>query len=351
MTPHAPAALLEPVTVPGLGTLKNRVVMSAMTRSFATADHLCTPEIASYYERRAASGVGLILTEGIIVHPSGDGYNTVTHLHTQAQADSWRQAVAAVQRHGTRIYAQLWHCGRISHSDYTAGFDVVSSTDKPAAGMNRQNGKPFGVPRALRPDEMPAIHEMFCHSAELAFQAGFDGIQLHMGHGYLVDQFLDGHVNDRTDAYGGSVENRCRFALELLEAVMARLGTERVMVRISPSRMMGGLYEWPDMDAMLDTLIAGFSRLGLRQLDVSCANADYFQTSGKVIRRIRSRWPHLLVGGASLSIDAAESEISEGHVDLVTWGRALLANPDFVQRVSRDEPLRPFAEPMRITLV
>jgi 2,4-dienoyl-CoA reductase-like NADH-dependent reductase (Old Yellow Enzyme family) len=345
-----PHLLSVPESLPIKG-LKNRVVMSAMTRSFATTNHLCTSDIAAYYERRAEAGVGLILTEGIIVHPSGDGYNTVTHLHNETQADSWRQAVDAVHRHGTKIYAQLWHCGRISHPDYTSGFDVVSSTDKPASGVNRQNGEPFGTPRALRADEMAAIYGMFCHSVDLAFHAGFDGVELHMGHGYLVDQFLDARVNDRTDAYGGSVDGRCRFALELLSAVVARFGTDRVMVRISPSRMMGGLYEWPDLDDMLDTLITGFLKLGLVQLDVSCANADYFQTSGKVIRLIRARWPHLIVGGASLSIDAAEREISEGHVDLVTWGRALLANPDFVRRVAKGEQLRPFEESMRSSLI
>lgn len=337
----------ETTIIPGL---KNRVVMAAMTRSFATPEHLCTPDMTAYYQRRAEAGVGLILTEGIIIHPSADGYNTVPYLHTVDQAESWKPTVDAVHQHGSKIYAQLWHCGRISHADYTNGYDVVSSTSQAAAGINRQNGKSFGEPRALRADEMAGIYEMFCDSAELAFSAGFDGIQLHMGHGYLVDQFLDSRINQRTDNYGGSVENRCRFALELLERVIAKFGTERVMVRISPSRMMGGLYEWPDLDDMLKTLIAGFVRLGLKQLDVSCANSDYVQTSGKIVQMIRPLWPHLVIGGASLSVEAAEKEIAEGHLDLVTWGRAILANPDFVRRVGAGEPLRPFEDSMRTTL-
>lgn len=330
--------------------LKNRVVMAPMTRSFSTSDHLCTADMVDYYERRARSGVGLILTEGIIIHPSADGYNNVPYLHTIEQADSWRQAVTAVQKYDTKIYAQLWHCGRISHTDYTNGFDVVSSTDKAADGINRQNSKPYGVPRPVRIDEVNEIYDMFCASADLAFSAGFDGVQLHMGHGYLVDQFLDARINDRTDQYGGSVENRCRFALELLEAVISRFGNDRVMVRISPSRMMGGLYDWPDLDAMVDTLISGFLRIGLKQLDVSCANADYMQTSGRVIRQIRPLWPHLLIGGASLALDAAETEIQEGYLDLVTWGRAILANADFVDRIARVKPLLPFDDAMRTTL-
>lgn len=344
-------ALVSPFEHPVVGSFKSRVAMAAMTRSFATADHLCTPEIAAYYERRASGGVGLILTEGIIIHPSADGYNTVPHLHTEAQMLSWKPAVAAVHKHQTKIYAQLWHCGRISHSDYTNGYDVVSSTNRAASGLNRQNNKDFGVPRALRTEEMPEIYEMFCHSAELALAAGFDGVQLHMGHGYLVDQFLDARINDRTDDYGGSVENRCRFAVELLKAVIARVGAAKVMVRISPSRMMGGLYEWPDLYEMLDLLIKQFKELGLQQLDISCANADYFQTSGKIIRYVRPQWPHLLIGGASLSIENAEKEIEAGLVDLVTWGRSIIANPDFVSSVQQGKELKAFDDSMRATLV
>lgn len=343
--------LLAPLQNRIIGALKNRIVMAPMTRAFASADHCCNSEIADYYERRALDGVGLILTEGIIIHPSADGYNNVTHLHTEQQMESWRQAVDAVHQHGSKIYAQLWHCGRISHADYTGGFDVVSSTNLAAAGMNRQNDKPFGVPRALRADEMHGVYDMFCHSADLAFKAGFDGIELHMGHGYLVDQFLDAHVNDRTDEYGGSVENRCRFAIELLQEVVSRFGPERVMVRISPSRMMGGLYEWPDMYEMLGYLIPQFEKIGLKQLDISCANADYFLTSGKVIRHVRQQWPHVIVGGASLSIEAANQEIADGNLDLVTWGRSILANPHFVRNIKGELPLEPFNDTMRHTLL
>jgi N-ethylmaleimide reductase len=342
--------LLSPPNLSEIPGLKNRIVMAPMTRSFASEGHLCNAKIANYYRRRAEAGVALIVTEGIVVHPSANGYNSVPHLYTEHQSVSWNQVVEAVKRHNTKIYAQLWHCGRISHSDYTNGFEIVSSTNKTATGINRQNNKPYGTPRALKADEMIAIYKMFCDSAELAFRAGFDGIQLHMGHGYLVDQFLDSRINDRTDHFGGSVENRCRFALGLLESVIARFGSERIMVRISPSRMMDGLYEWENLDQMLDTLIHGFLKLGLRQLDISCANADYFQTSGKVIRKIRSQWPHLLIGGASLSVVEAAKEVGGGNIDLVTWGRAILANPDFVRLIASGEPLRPFEESMRATL-
>jgi N-ethylmaleimide reductase len=345
------SALLSAFRHPDLGRLNSRVVMSAMTRGFAIDAHLCNSRVRDYYERRAAGGVGLILTEGIVVHPSADGYRDVPRLHTTEQADSWRPTVEAVHAHGTKIVAQLWHCGRISHTDFTDGIQPVSATSVAAAGINRQNNQPYGAPRALPVDEFPQVFEQFAHSARLALDAGFDAVQLHLGHGYLVDQFFDARVNDRSDVYGGSVENRCRFALELVQAAITAVGAERVMVRISPSRWMGGLYEWPDMDAMLSHLLPSMQSLGLRMLDISCANADYFKTSGKVIAQVRPSWPHLMIGGASLSLEAATAEVAAGRLDLVTWGRALIANPDLVLKFRSGQQPIAFDDAMRATLV
>ncbi len=333
--------LLESCELPVLGSLKNRVVMSAMTRNFSP-DHHCSADMAAYYGRRAQQGVALILTEGVIVYPSGDGYNQVPHLCQPSHAASWKAAVEQVHAAGSKIFCQLWHCGRISHSDYTGGLPPVSSTARPAAGINRQNNKPFGMPRALRTEEIAHICRQFQYSAQLAIEAGFDGVELHMGHGYLLDQFFDANINDRTDVYGGSVQNRCRFALELVQLILEALGSGRVMVRISPSRDLNGIYDWPDLTQMLDELIPGLDRLGLRLLDVSCARSDYHQTSGRVIRMLRPRWPHVLLGGASLSPEQAEQALSSGQLDLVTWGRFILANPDFVEKICRGEALTAF---------
>jgi N-ethylmaleimide reductase len=334
--------LLDPKKLDPLGDVQSRVVMSAMTRGFADANHCATPKIVDYYGSRAADGVGLILTEGTIVDASGDGYNNVPHIQTAEQTKSWKQVTDRVHSEGGKIYSQLWHCGRISHSDFTGGDAPVSSTNKQAAGHNRQNDKPFGVPRALEPEEMPTIYEMFRLAARNAMEAGFDGVQVHGGHGYLTDQFFDARVNNRTDNYGGSVENRCRFGLELLETVLAELGPEKVMMRISPSRFMGELYDWPDLDEMISYLIPAFKSRGLRMLDISCANADYFETSGRVIRTVRPMWDGLIIGGASLTPDQAENEIKDGFLDMVTWGRRILSNPDFCQKIENGEILQDF---------
>jgi N-ethylmaleimide reductase len=329
---------------PFLGELQSRVVMTAMTRSFAGPGHLATPQMAEYYARRAAHGVGLVLTESIAVDPSGDGFPTAPRLHTTEQADSWRVVVEAVHAAGAPIAAQLLHCGRITHEDYTDGIQPVSSTDQRAGGINRRNGKPYGEPRRLPAGELPRIVDVHRHSARLALSAGFDLVELHLAHGYLADQFFDARVNDRSDEYGGSVENRCRFGLELALAMLDECGPERLMVRISPSRWMGGLYDWPDLDEMLARLIPAFDALGVRMLDISCARADYHATSGRIVRKVRPMWPHFLVAGASLPAAEAQAELDAGLLDMVTYGRWLIANCDLVERMRAGDPPRPYDE-------
>lgn len=341
--------LLESFDAAPFGALRNRVAMAPMTRSFAPG-YLANARMADYYGRRAEAGVGLIFTEGTVIHPTGDGYRDVPHVATAEQVAAWRPVVQRVQVAGARFVCQLWHCGRISHPDFTGGVAPVSSTARPAEGHNRQNDKPYGVPRALEAAEMPGIYRRFADAAENAVSAGFDAVELHFANGYLADEFLDGHVNDRADSYGGSVANRCRFALECLEEVIGRVGAARVGVRISPARDMGGLYEWPDLDAMLGHLVPGMAALGLRMLAITNARADYFATGGRIVRKVRPMWPHFLAAGASLSAADAEREITGGWVDVVTWGRALIANPDLVARLGSGEPMRDFAPAMLASL-
>jgi len=344
-------SLFQKYHAPGVGWLKNRVAMAAMTRGFADPLHRATPTMTDYYRRRAEGGVALILTEGVIVHHTGDGYNSVPHIETMEQADSWKPTISAVHQADSKIFCQLWHCGRISHSDYTGGVPPVSSTSEPAAGINRQNNKPFGVPVALTPQGMRDAYEHYSNAATHALAVGFDGIQLHLGHGYLVDQFFDARINRREDRYGGSVENRCRFALELVERVLQCVPADRVCVRLSPSRDMGGIYDWPDLDAMIAHFIPALARMGVKMLDISCARADYFQTSGRVIRMVRPMWSEMLMGGASLTQAQAEKEIAEGLLDIVTWGRQLIANPDLVAKMKVGEALREFEPSMLKQLV
>ena len=342
--------LFQPLDAPGFIPLRNRTVMAAMSRSSADADHCPTEAMVRYYERRAQGGAGLILTEGTIIDRSGDGWANAPYIANDRQAQAWRPVVDAVHAAGGAIACQLWHMGRISHTDFT-GDAPVSSTARAAAGHNRQNDKPFGEPRALETDEMPAVYALFANAARRAIDAGFDAVELHTGHGYLPDQFLDGQVNDRTDRYGGSVENRCRFMLELVEAVTKAVPGKQVMARISPSRFMGSVYEWPDLDAMIEHLIPALGQLGLGALDVSCANSDYFETSGRMVRKIRPLFDGVIMAGASLTQEQAEAELESGVVDAITWGRAFIANADLADRMRNGTELVPFDDSMRATLV
>jgi N-ethylmaleimide reductase len=342
--------LLRPLKGAHFIEVANRIVMSAMTRGFADEFHRATADIREYYRRRAAGGVGLILTEGVVIHPEGDGYRNVPRIANDDQAASWSPVIEAVHGEGAKIACQLWHCGRISHVDFTDGLTPVSSTDRAAEGINRQNGKPYGKPRRLALADMLHVRRQYTAAATRALAIGFDAVELHLGHGYLVDQFFDARINDRDDIYGGSVENRCRFALELVEDLLRTVPANRLILRMSPSRFMNGLYDWPQLEEMLVHLTSRLWQLGIRVLDISCANADYFTTSGRVIRMIRDQWLGLIIGGASLTPDQAERELQEGWLDLVTWGRAMIANPDLVRKIERSEIWTPFTDAMRGSL-
>ncbi len=329
--------VLEEFYNKSFGTLKNRVTMSPMTRGFADKNHCATQEISEYYIRRAANGVAVIITEGIVIHSSADGYLNVPHIETIEQANSWKATIDGVHRNNSKIVAQLWHCGRISHSDFTGGIAPVSSTNVAAEGINRQNNKPYGQPRALKTEEISQIIDLYIEATKKALDVGFDAVEIHMGHGYLIDQFFDSRINDRKDKYGGSVENRCRFALELIHALVEKFASEKIIIRISPSRFMNAIYEWPDLDEMLVYFINELNKTDLSMIDVSCANANYFDTSGKIIRKMRDiGWNRSIIGGASLTLSEANQEASESYLDLVTWGRNILANPDFVEKLNNN---------------
>ena len=330
-----------------VGAMKNRIVMSAMTRGFADSEHCCTEKMSEYYERRAKNGIALILTEGIIVDQTGDGYNNVPYMKTSKHAKSWYNTIEKIHANDSKIYAQLWHCGRISHPDYTGGKSPISSSKKQASGINRQNNKPYGIPRKISKEEIPKIYDMFVNSIEKALDVGFDGVELHFAHGYLIDQFFDSRINDRDDEYGGNVENRCRFSSELLETVIEKFGNNRIMIRISPSRRMDTIYNWNNLDEMLDYFIPKIESIGLRQLDVSGANSNYFETSGAVIKKIRKKWTHFLIGGASLTHEEAIKEVSEERLDMVTWARYILANPDFVSKLENNKEIFDMTNEMR----
>lgn len=249
--------------------LANRVVMSPMTRNRATyPGDLPNPLMAEYYRQRASAG--LIISEGTPVCPEGHGYPRTPGIHSAAQVEGWRRVTTAVHDAGGHIVAQLWHVGRISHPDLQPGgaLPVAPSAIRPAGQTFTFEGlKDFVTPRALATDELPSLAARFVAAAGNAMAAGFDGVEIHAGNGYLLDQFLRSSTNRRDDRYGGSKENRARLLLEVLEGVASAIGADRVGVRLSPVTTFNDLHD-DDPQATFEYVVGELNRLDLAFLDV-----------------------------------------------------------------------------------
>src|SRR5947209_6228502 len=260
----APARLLSPYRL-GRLELRNRLVMSPMTRSRALEGNVPNPLAATYYAQRA--GAGLIITEATQVSPQGVGYIRTPGIHSHEQVTGWLQVTEAVHRAGGKIFAQLWHVGRVSHPDFHDGALPVAPSAIAADGevFTTRGRTRMVTPRALDLDELPRIVAQFKKGAENARAAGFDGVELHGANGYLLDQFLRDGANRRTDAYGGNIRNRARFPLEVTEAVVAVWGPERVGYKVSPNSAFNSMSD-SDPIATFSYFADELSRRGLLYL-------------------------------------------------------------------------------------
>ncbi len=322
-----------------LGTLElpNRIVMAPMTRN-RCPDNIPTDLTAEYYRQRATAG--LIITEGAQVSEQGIGYPATPGIHTREQIEGWRKVTDAVHAAGGRIFVQLWHCGRISHPDFHAGEPPVApSAIRPAGQAFTLEGmKDFVTPRALDTDEIPDIVDQYRHAAACAMDAGFDGVEIHAANGYLIDQFLRDRTNQRTDAYGGSIENRIRFLAEVAEAVSHEIGADKVGVRISPVNRFNDIDD-SDPQALFNRVAERLGEFGvvyLHVVEVSMIGEPDARVDFTKIRR-RFRGAYMANGGYTK--DRAHAAIAEGRADLVSFGVPFLANPDLVRRFKLGAPL------------
>jgi N-ethylmaleimide reductase len=324
---EAGGGLLSSYQLGPLG-LNNRMVMAAMTRSRAVDGNVPNPLAATYYAQRASAG--LIVTEGTQVSPQGVGYIRTPGIHSPAQVAAWRNVTDAVHRAGGRIFAQLWHVGRISHPDFHDGELPVAPSAIAADGtvFTFQGPKQMVAPRALEIGEIPGIVEQFKRGAENAKAAGFDGVELHGANGYLLDQFTRDGTNKRTDAYGGSVKNRIRLPLEATEAVVSVWGPARVGYRVSPNGAFNSMSD-SDPVATFSALTEELSRLGILYLHVVDPVADAAKRISPVLRP-KFDGTYVVNGGFDLA--AGESAIAAGETDLVAFGVPFLANPDLPER-------------------
>ena len=315
--------------------LENRVVMAPMTRSRSPGS-VPGELVATYYAQRA--GAGLIITEGTAPAPEALGYARIPGLFSPEQVAGWKLVTSAVHKAGGRIFVQLMHTGRVSHpGNLPAGARVLAPSAVAAPGTmytDAEGMQPFPVPEVMTEADIEAAIAAYVHSAELAIEAGFDGVELHGANGYLIDQFLNTASNLRTDAWGVSVEGRARFALEVAARTAAKIGADRLGIRISPYGAFNGMTPDDAHDALYEHLASKLSDLGLlyvHVVDHSAMGAPPVKASLKRSIRERFRGTYILSGGYDKA--RAEHDLVEHLGDLVAFGRPFLANPDLVAKL------------------
>lgn len=338
--------LFTPVTV-GDVTLPNRVFMAPLTRLRSTEPgDIPTPLMGEYYNQRA--GAGLIITEATQVSFQAKGYAGAPGLHTPEQFAAWKKIVSGVHQHGGHIAVQLWHVGRISHNSLQPNQQAPVAPSAIAADtrttVHDENGHwvrvPCSEPRALETSEIPGIVNDFRHAVSLASQAGFDLVELHAAHGYLLHQFMSPASNHRTDQYGGNIENRARLTLEVVDAAIAESGAGRVGIRISPLGPFNGLDNGEDQEEAALYLIGQLNQRKIAYLHISEPDWAGGKPYSEAFRQaVRKQFSGVIIGSGGYTAEKAETLLNQGLIDAVAFGRNFIANPDLVKRLEKKAPL------------
>ncbi len=337
------ASLFGPTTL-GSRKLRNRLVMAPMTRSRALAGGVPTPLMAEYYAQRAEAG--LIVTEGVSPSPNGLGYPRIPGLWSKEQVAGWKVVTDAVHARGGTIFAQLMHTGRVGHPlNLPAGGEVLAPSAVAAPGEMYTDAKgmqPHPVPRAMTEAEVLAAKGEFVAAARNAIAAGFDGVEIHGANGYLVEQFISPGTNQRTDAWGGSIEKRIRFAVEVARETAAAIGGERVGIRLSPHGVNAGMPAYPETDETHRRLVKELAATGIQYVhlvDHSALGAPKVPDALKA--EMRAAWPRTFILAGGFDRASAEAAIAAGKADLIAFGRPFLSNPDLVRRLEKGLQLTP----------
>lgn len=336
--------LLEPTTL-GVLPLANRIVMAPMTRTRAREDRVPTPMMAEYYAQRASAG--LIITECVAISPDSAGIIRAPGLYNAAQVDGWRVVVDAVHAAGGTIFCQIWHGGRCSHTSLQPdGAAPVAPSAIAAEGVifTPEGRVPYSTPRALELDEIAAIIESFAAATRRAREAGFDGVELHAAYGYLPDQFLQDGSNQRTDRYGGPIENRARFLFEVVDAMATAWEPGRVGVKISPSNTSYGIRHSDTLETF-GYAIRGLSERGIAYLhlmepDPSDLEKGIVQVPD-VIATFGPMFEGAVIGNCGFDQARAEAALQRGDVALVSFGKLFVANPDLPARFAAGAAMNP----------
>ena len=343
-------SLFDPLALGDL-TLKNRLIMAPLTRMRSQQPGNVPWELnAEYYAQRASAG--LIISEATQIAPLGQGYPGTPGIHTDAQVAGWRQVTDAVHRADGLIFLQLWHVGRISHSSFhpDEGLPVAPSAVKPSGEVLIADWTmaPYETPRALETGEIPGVIAQYAAAAQRAKEAGFDGVEVHGANGYLLDQFLQDGSNQRTDAYGGSIENRARLLLEVVDAVVGVWGRERVGVRLSPYGTFNDMHD-SDPVALFTHVLERLSDRGIAYVHMiepratSAGGGDAVLEAAPCTSGIfRPLFDGVFISAGGYDREGALEAVASGRADAIAFGRAFIANPDLPERLQKNTSLNPY---------
>jgi len=333
----------------------NRIVMAPMTRSRTSQPgDIPNDMMATYYKQRATAG--LIITEGAPISTVARGYSMTPGIYSQEQIEGWKKTTQAVHEVGGKIFIQLWHVGRRSHETITGEPIVSASAIKEADqvfGPLSEGG--FGmietsVPRAMSIDDIQNTIQDFVQAAKNAMQAGFDGIEIHGAHGYLLDQFMHIASNQRDDMYGGSQENRMRFLVETVQAIVDEIGGDRVAIRLSPHVTEGYEQEDPELIELTLKTLQKLAPMNLAYVHFSENIANYVEVPEQFRQQVRRIYPNPIMVAGKLNKEIAQDLLAKNYADLVAFGTPFVTNPDFVSRLEKNIDLAEFDADARLTL-
>ncbi|MAF89644.1 MAG: alkene reductase [Bdellovibrionaceae bacterium] len=327
--------LLEPLKV-GDHMLRNRIIMAPLTRQRSGVERIPNELMATYYKQR--SSAGLILTEATSITPMGVGYEGTPGIWNDAQVEGWKKTTEAVHKEGGKIFLQLWHVGRISHPSFLGGeTPVAPSAVKPAGHVSLlRPKKEFETPRALETKEVKELVQTYKEAGARAKAAGFDGVEIHAANGYLIDQFLQSSTNLRTDEYGGSLENRARFLLEITDALIDVWGAGSVGVHLAPA------CDSHDMGDENPKETFGYVAKELGKRKIAFIFTRESSTDHSLSPYMKEQFGGVLVSNQGLEVSQAQSLVEEGKADAVSWGRYYISTPDLVERVKLGKAFNDF---------
>lgn len=332
--------LFSPVNI-GSVKVTNRIVMAPMTRCRAIGN-IPNDLISTYYEQR--SGAGLIITEGVSPSPNGLGYARIPGIFSEEQIQGWKKTTSKVHNKGSKIFIQLMHTGRISHSlNMPEGTQVIAPSAVKADGQmwtDKGQMQDFPTPKAMSLDELLSTKAEYIKASKNAMEAGFDGVELHGANGYLLEQFLSPISNIRNDNYGGNLENRCRFIIEVATEAANAIGKDKIGMRLSPYGVASDMPHYSEIDETYKYLSVQLNKIGIAYIhivDHSAMGAP--EVSSEIKKLIRSNFKNTIILSGGYNLEKAENDLQNGLGDLIAFGRPFINNPDLVDRLKNNKPL------------